>query len=196
MGTCRLLKFLGKWRITFMYSLKEILEWLNTRKMKVNHLFGEEISNHSNLTDLSLLMMPSVSKSPKVYDFKGIMFPPGLIDKEETMLNALITMDEEALCFVVLIGKDVFNAFNSIENMLEGYLYFNKAFPIIKNENHVHFFMRDMCHTRKLIQTVSNMQINVVVFRNFNVDYYSMGQVTRIIHPSLFIEYYPLVYST
>lgn len=178
-----------------MYRLKEILKWVKTSKKRVKHLLGEEVMNNSNLTDLSLLMMPSVSKSPKVYDFKGIMFPPGLIDKEETMLNALITMDEEALCFVVLIGKDSFDAFNSIENMLEGYLYFNQAFPIIKKDNHVHFFMRDMYHTRKAIQTVSNMQINVVVFRNFNVDYYSMGLVTRIIHPSLFIEYYPLIYS-
>jgi hypothetical protein len=140
-------------------------------------------------------MMPSVSKSPKVYDFKGIIFPPDLIDKEESMLNALMTMDEEALCFVVLIGKDAFNAFNSIENMLEGYLYFNQALPIIKKDNHVHFFMRDMYHTRKAIHTISNMEIKVVVFRNFNVDYYSMGQVTKIIHPSLFVEYYPLVYS-
>lgn len=154
-----------------MIRLKEILECIKSEKMKITHLLGEEIVRNSNLRDLSLLMMPNLSKLPKVHDFKGILFPPDLIDKEESMLNALITMDEEGLSFVVLMGKDEFNAFNSIENMLEGYLYFNQAFPIIKKDNHVHFFMRDMYHTRKAIQTVSNMQINVVVFRNFNVDY-------------------------
>lgn len=178
-----------------MHRLKEIFNLVNTEKKSVKHSLGEEIVSNSNLMDLTLLMMSRVNKSPKVQDFKGIILPPDLIDKEESMLNALITMDEEALCFVVLIGKGSLNAFNSIENILEGYLYFNQAFPIIKNENHVHFFMRDMFHTRKAIQTVSNMRINVVVFRNFNVDYYSMGLVTRIIHPSLFVEYYPLVYS-
>ena len=178
-----------------MHGLKDIFNLVSTEKKSVKHSLGEDVMNNSNLTDLSLLMMPSVSKSPKVHDFKGIIFPPDLIDKEESMLNALITMDEEALCFVFLIGKDSFDAFNSIENMLEGYLYFNQAFPIIKKDNHVHFFVRDMYHTRKAIQTISNMEIKVVVFRNFNVDYYSMGQVTKIIHPSLFVEYYPLVYS-
>jgi len=178
-----------------MHRLKEIFNLVNTEKKSVKHSLGEEIVSNSSLMDLSLLMMSRVNKSPKVQDFKGIILPPGLIDKEESMLNALITMEDEALCFVVLIGNYPFNAFNSIENMLEGYLYFNQAFPIIKKDNHVHFFMRDMYHTRKAIQTISNMEIKVVVFRNLNVDYYSMGQVTKIIHPSLFVEYYPLVYS-
>lgn len=179
-----------------MIRLKEILKCIKSEKMKITHLLGEEIVRNSNLTDLSLLMMPNLNKLPNVHDYKGILFPPDLIDKEEFMLNALITMDEEGVSFVVLMGKDVFNAFNSIENMLEGYLYFNQAFPIIKKGNHVHFFMRDMNHARKAIQTVSKNEIEIVVFRGYNVDYYSMGQVTRIIHPSLFIEYYPLVYST
>lgn len=181
---------LRKRRIKYMYRFKTILECINTEKKKVIHLLDEELVANSSIVDLSLLFMPGVSKLPKTYDFKELLMPFDLIDKEDFILNVLRIMDEEGLCFVVLIGKDLSKTSESIKSNLEGYLFDKDDLSIVLNDNHIHFFMRDMNHTRKVIQALSNKEIEAVIFRNYQVDYYSHGLYSKIYHTTLFFDYY------
>ena len=173
-----------------MIRLKEILECIKSEKMKVTHFLGEEMVENANIVDLSLLFMPCVSKSSKSYDFKELLVPFDLIDKEDFILNVLRNMDEEGLCYVVLIGKDLSKTCESIKSSLEGYLFETDDLSIVLNDNHIHFFMIDMNHTRKVIQALSNKEIEAVIFRNYQVDYYSHGLYSKIYHTTLFFDYY------
>jgi hypothetical protein len=173
-----------------MYRFKTILDCINTEKQKVIHLLGEELVENTNIVDLSLLFMPGVSKSSKAYDFKELIMPFDLIDKEDFILNVSRIMDEEGLCFVVLIGKGLSKTYDSIKSSLEGYLYKSDDLFIVVNNNHIHFFIRDINHTRKIIQALSNKEIEAVIFRYYQIDYYSKGLYSRIYNPTLFSDYY------